>query len=500
MGTGRTERIRFAQIGRVLAANDTSPSAFARFADLALEATRARRAFVIEVGTAGSLTVLAARDRQRRDVPPPERQVSDALVRRVLEEGVTLFTSPPFESLHGLGKDVAVDASTLGLDETRVRSILVAPILTDSGEPLGAIVVDDDDPTRSFSLMDRVHIEPFTGAAVCQLERLRETRAAAAPKGRRSRELAGSSPAFLAALARADRVAPFDESVLLVGESGTGKEPFARRIHARSPRAKGSFIAVNVAALPEKLVESELFGHIKGAFTGADCTKPGLFEMAREGTIFLDEIGELALPLQAKLLRVLQEGAIRPVGAMKEVPCDFRVIAATNRDLRAMVAKDLFRLDLYQRLRVVKIEVPPLRCRREDIPDLVDAFVDRYGAKFLGRDWRLGEGTLDKLVAYPWPGNVRELENAVRGALIECPDGLLLPEHFVLDEALVAPGPNDLVEVKRQHALDALARTGGDKAAAAAILGCSVSSLKNWLRGRTTRKPRLLPKSLREPA
>ena len=239
------------------------------------------------------------------------------------------------------------------------------------------------------------------------------------------------SPAMRAALALADRAAASRASVLLCGETGTGKEVLARAIHARSARAARAFVAVNCAAFPEPLLESELFGHVKGAFTGADRDKKGLFEVAEGGTLFLDEVGEMPLSIQAKLLRVLQERELRPVGGTRARPVDVRLVAATNRQLRAEIAAGRFRADLYYRLAVFPITVPPLRERPEDVLPLCAHFLAVHGAREGKDGCTLSRDAASLLLAHGWPGNVRELENEVQRALALAESGdPLLPEHF----------------------------------------------------------------------
>ena len=240
-----------------------------------------------------------------------------------------------------------------------------------------------------------------------------------------ARTLLGESPAMQRVLEAVERVAPASASVLIRGESGTGKELVARRIHERSERARGPFVAVNCAAIPDTLVESELFGHRRGAFTGADRDRPGRFRQADNGTLFLDEIGDMALAVQAKLLRVLQEGIVEPLGGGEPVPVDVRVLAATHRDLRAMVAEGRFREDLVFRLRVVEIELPPLREREEDILPLARHFLASSRAGLA-----LSPETERALQSYPWPGNVRELANAIERAIIFCRGGIVEPEDL----------------------------------------------------------------------
>ncbi len=278
------------------------------------------------------------------------------------------------------------------------------------------------------------------------------------------------------------RVAPHTTTVLLTGESGTGKEVLARAIHRLSPRASGPWVAVNCAAIPESLLESELFGHQRGAFTGAVTAHAGLFEQAHGGTLFLDEIGDLPLPLQAKLLRVLQEGVIRRLGATRDTPVDVRIVAATAQPLAA----PRFRDDLYYRLAVVHLQVPSLRARREDVPLLVDHLLDGLcGRLRIPRPSVDGEA-LRALVRHPWPGNVRQLENALERALLVCDGSVLREEDLPADTRVTASAstdPDDLSVPRRTAALErelilaALGRTEGNKAAAARLLDISYKAL-----------------------
>src|SRR4029450_9592869 len=240
----------------------------------------------------------------------------------------------------------------------------------------------------------------------------------------------GRSPKFIAALAAARKGATPATSVLLTGESGTGKEVLARAIHQGSARADGPFVALNCAALPETLVESELFGHERGAFTGADKLKRGRFELAAGGTLFLDEIGELTPAVQAKLLRVLQERQYQRVGGTTTLEADIRLIVATNRDLERAVADGLFREDLYYRVAVFRIHLPTLRERADDVLLLADHFIRDLGAKMERQEPRFSGEARDLLLAHSWPGNVRELQNAIERALILAEGGLVSAEHL----------------------------------------------------------------------
>jgi formate hydrogenlyase transcriptional activator len=250
-------------------------------------------------------------------------------------------------------------------------------------------------------------------------------------------EIVGTSPALQAVLSRISKVAPTDSTVLISGETGTGKELVARAIHRRSNRASRSFVSVNCAAIPRDLIASELFGHEKGAFTGALQRRLGRFELAEGGTIFLDEVGELSPDTQVALLRVLQEREFERVGGGQSIRVDVRVIAATNRDLKAAVAKGTYREDLYYRLNVFPVEMPPLRARRADIPLLVEYFVDRYARKAGKSIRRVDKKTLQLLQSYPWPGNIRELQNVIERSVIVCDT-----EVFTVDESWLSQRPS----------------------------------------------------------
>jgi transcriptional regulator with GAF, ATPase, and Fis domain len=249
-------------------------------------------------------------------------------------------------------------------------------------------------------------------------------------------EIVGTSPALHAVLSRVSKVAPTDSSVLITGETGTGKELIARAVHRRSQRSSRPFVSVNCAAIPRDLLASELFGHEKGAFTGAIQRRVGRFELAEGGTIFLDEIGELPAETQVALLRVLQEREFERIGGTVSIRSNVRVIAATNRDLQATIAAGTFRSDLFYRLNVFPIEVPPLRERREDIPVLVAYFIDRYARK-AGKSFRsINKQSLELLQSYPWPGNIRELQNIIERSVVVCDT-----ENFSVDESWLSRQP-----------------------------------------------------------
>ncbi len=319
--------------------------------------------------------------------------------------------------------------------------------------------------------------------------------------------IVGRSPAMVAVYRAIARVAATDSTVLISGESGTGKELVARALHDNSPRAKRQFVPVNCGAFTETLLESELFGHVRGSFTGAMANHRGIFETANGGTVFLDEISETSASFQVKLLRILQEQEVRPVGASESRRVDVRIVAATNRRVQDLLSSDDFRRDLLYRLSVINIELPPLRERKEDVPLLVEHFLLQINAK-LGRAVTAPEETIDWLCQFDWPGNVRELENAVERAVTLNVGGKLLPEDFTqftltpltqiaailpepldwperLKERSASPSapfwvcelPRTLIDVEREHILATLRYTKGNKLRTAELLGIGRYSL-----------------------
>ena len=294
----------------------------------------------------------------------------------------------------------------------------------------------------------------------------------------------GADSEFLEILELAKTVAPTDSTVLITGESGTGKEVFARFIHRLSHREDGPFTSVNCGALPENLLESELFGHVKGSFTGAVKDKDGLLVAARGGTFFLDEIGEMSPSLQVKLLRAIQEREVVPVGSTRPVDIDVRIIAATNRDLEEEMRRGGFRSDLYYRLNVISLHMPPLRHRQDDIPLLADHFLQRLATD--GKELKIEDDAVERLRAYDWPGNVRELENALERAVVLAGGERIGLEH--LPERVVEPPPQRLVAdrapvnptleaIERAYVLWVLEAEEGNKARAAETLGIDPSTL-----------------------
>ena len=303
--------------------------------------------------------------------------------------------------------------------------------------------------------------------------------------------IVATSPAMAACVAMVRSVAPTASTVLVTGESGTGKELVAQAIHSLSPRRDAPFVSINCGALPETLLESEMFGHMRGAFTDAHQNKKGLFEAAHRGTLFLDEVGEMPLSMQVKLLRALQEKTIRRVGGTDEIEVDVRLIAATNRNLESLVAEKTFREDLFYRLNVIPVRLPPLRERREDIPILARHFLERFGREADRRVTGISEEAMKRLLRHSWPGNVRELENVIeRAVALETTDTIMpdrLPDPLARSASEPVPASqlgagfsldDHLTRIERELVEGALTRAEGDRARACELLGVTPRSLR----------------------
>ncbi len=345
--------------------------------------------------------------------------------------GLKVELLAPGEGLADALQEPLLVVITGGLRERRARALIASarertrlPVigLTEATEPTGRDICRQLGISECFPKPIDVEEVALVGRRLIQREELREITG-----------IVGETDAMEEVLERVVQIAPVASTVLILGESGTGKELVARGIHALSPRRHRPFIAVNVAALPETLLESELFGHEKGAFTGASDRRKGFFELANGGTIFLDEMGEMPQSTQTKLLRVLEEREFRRVGGEESIRVDVRVVAATNRDLREQVLNGAFRRDLYHRLNILRIELPPLRARREDIPRLIDGFIRQFSAQhdrpFVG----IEPEALHILVDYDWPGNVRELRNLVESMVVLAPGRVIRPEDIPAD-------------------------------------------------------------------
>jgi Nif-specific regulatory protein len=390
--------------------------------------------------------------------------------------------------VHSVVHTVAGDESIRDAESallSQAHSVLCVPMAAGK-RVLGMIYLDVVNPSIEFSDNDLQVAMGIASIASLALENVRNTATLRIENDRLRQDLdlqhnlLGDSVEMCGLRQMITRMAAADTTVLICGESGTGKELVARAIHDSSDRSDGLFVAINCAALTETLLESELFGHEKGAFTGAVAQKRGQIEVATGGTLFLDEVGELAGGLQAKLLRALQEREIVRVGGTRPIKVDVRVLAATNRDLAAGVAAGSFRQDLFYRLNVVRVDVPPLRAHRNDIAALAEHFLERYSNKCKRRVHAISPLALQALMAYDWPGNVRELQNAIERAVVLGSSDVILPED--LPEALweTAAGPptvapesyhDALLAFKKQLILNAIAKSDGTLAQAARLLG-----------------------------
>ena len=380
------------------------------------------------------------------------------------------------------------------------HSLTAAP-LRHRGQVIGVVEVLNKNGDKPFTERDLRILGLFANLAAVSVsnaqmhECLKKENLGLREVARKEDPIVGNSAALQEVLQLCDRVAGTNATVLLLGETGTGKELSARRIHATSPRKDKPFIAINCAALPETLLESELFGHEAGAFTGANATKLGRFELASSGTLFLDEIGDLSGSTQIKLLRVLQEREFVRVGGVKTISCDVRIIAATNRDLKAAMDSGAFREDLYYRLNVFPIDLPPLRERREDIPLLFEYFVDCSAREFGEPRPEVAPEALELLCAYRWPGNIREMRNVTERAVLLCDTGRITPE--VLPREIVGK-PKGAVEESGGSALEgyekamivkALEEHDWNQTRAAEALGISRDNLRYRLRKYQIKRP-----------
>jgi transcriptional regulator with GAF, ATPase, and Fis domain len=414
-------------------------------------------------------------------------RISRTITRQVMQEGLAI-----------LGADVPGSndlADVESLVSSQVRSLLCVP-LTVFQKVTGCIYLDTCNAAARFDEDHLQLVAAIAGTSAVALENARRMQWLEHENLRLSTELnldhnlTGESCRMKEVYQFLARVAPTESNVLLQGESGTGKELAARAIHRNSPRSSKPFVAINCAAIPEGLLESELFGHERGAFTGAVAKKKGRLEMANGGVVFLDEIGELALGLQGKLLRVLQEREFERVGGTRPISVNIRVIAATNRDLGEAVHTGMFGNDLFYRLNVLSLVMPSLRERREDIAVLADYLVAKYVQKFNMKSKKLSPQAMACLLNYEWPGNVRELENALERALVMSVQDVIQPEDLpesILEKALTpsiagAKYHNQVREVKKQLILNAMQESKGNYTQAAQILGVHVNYLHRLIR------------------
>lgn len=453
--------------------------------DLIFEVVPACRGAILLADPEGQFNSLYARLRQPEQAQ--QVRVSRTIARQVLEQGIAILSS-----------DVASSSNMReieSLSASSVRSLLCVP-LTVFQRVIGCIYLDS---TMAANRLLGEHLQlvaAIAGISAMALENARRVQWLEQENQRltveitQERSLLGDSARMKEIYQILARVAPTDSTVLIVGESGTGKELAARALHRNSPRSGKPFVAINCAAIPETLLENDLFGHERGAFTGAAGLKKGRLEVANGGVVFLDEVGELTPAMQVKLLRVLQEREFERVGGTHPIKVDIRLIAATNCNLEEAVQNGSFRQDLYYRLAVVKMSMPALREHKEDVPMLARHFVQKHAKRCKVKARPISHEALARLVNYDWPGNVRELENAIERALVLGAPEMILPED--LPESLLERTPSAemtearyhaaVKELKKQLILDAVEQTGGSYADAARILGVHPNYLHRLIR------------------
>jgi Nif-specific regulatory protein len=420
--------------------------------------------------------------------------VDREVARQVLEEGVAMLSN----ELNGATASVAADSAAAsdhgGAEKAAVHSLMCVPLLN-LDKAIGLIYLDTTNPSARFTNEDLQLVTAIAGIASMALESARQVEWLGSENQRLRAEvdldhdMVGDSGPMRDVYQLIERVAVTDSTVLVYGESGTGKELCARAVHRNSPRRDQPFVAINCAALTETLLESELFGHERGAFTGAVTQKRGQLEMANSGTIFLDEMGEISPALQAKLLRVLQERDFMRVGGTRSIPLNIRVIAATNKNLLKATREGTFREDLYYRLNVVAITMPPLRDHKEDIPQLANYFAAKYGEKCNRRVMGVSPDAGTLLKQYDWPGNIRELENAIERAVVLGSSGMILPEdlpetlHETPAQSMRSSTYHEAVrQLKRQLILTAMDQSEGKITEAARLLGVHSNYLHRLIR------------------
>ncbi len=424
-----------------------------------------------------------------------EKNIRDSIAAFITSEGVETAVAADGAEARALLENEAFDCLILDLRMPKMDGLAVLAWLQEAGPPTPVIVIsaygDVRDAVQAMKLGAKDYlVKPFDPEElVMRLRRVLSERSLAgqAEAGRRamaSGDWIGEDEKMKAVRALVEKVARTSSTVLITGESGTGKEVVARLLHSESANPEGPFVAINIGGVPESLLESELFGYEKGAFTGAAERKRGMFELASSGTLFLDEIGDMPIHLQVKMLRVLQERKVQRLGGTQPIPINARIVAATNQELEELLSEGRFREDLYYRLNVIRIEVPPLRERRGDIPVLAGYFVEKLNRQ-MGRKLRgLEPEALARLSAYNFPGNVRELENAIERAYILCSSDLISARDLghPFSRAERAPRTGKLRDQERELIEKILAKHGGNRTHAAQELGISRRTLLNKIK------------------
>ena len=450
--------------------------------DAVIDVVHANKGFVILLRD-GEPEITAARNVDRKTIPDAVTQLSDSILRRCIDTRQPLIVSDAVN-------DTMFNSSESVLD-LQLSSVMVAPLVA-QGQLLGLIYVGNDNVVNLFQQSSLEVLTVFAGQASLILQNAillnqlttDRDRIAGELEAQRFGDIIGSCPSLQEVFRRVEKVAPADINVLITGETGTGKELFARELHRRSNRAEGPFIVVNCGAIPENLMESELFGHVRGAFTGAVATRQGSFQAADGGTLFLDEIGEMPPALQVKLLRALQERVVVKVGDTKPQSVDIRVLAATNRDLEASIKEGTFREDLYYRLNVVNLHLPPLRERGDDIVILAKFLLNKYAAEFGAPVKGFTPKAIEAMQTYDWPGNIRQLENRIKKAIVLADKTLIGSEDLDLDgeqQRSVVPLTQAREDFTRRYILQVLERNGGNRTRTARDLGVDPRTVFRYL-------------------
>jgi transcriptional regulator with GAF, ATPase, and Fis domain len=457
--------------GKLMASYEL-PALLDQLLDAMIAVSNADKGFLVLMES-GEPVVKAARNLRRETISDAVRQLSDSILERVVRTHRPLIISDALRDEEF--------KNSLSVVNLKLTSVMCVPLL-EKGNMLGVIYVGNDNVAQLF---DQSRLEVLTvfasqasllvrNALLVNDLRLDNRSLQNRIEQIRFGEILGSSPRMQDVFRKVQKVAATDISVLVTGETGTGKELIARELHSRSPRAKHPFITINCGAIPENLLESELFGHVRGAFTGAVTSKTGRFQAADHGTLFLDEIGEMPLPLQVKILRALQEKVVVRVGDTHNENVDIRIIAATNRDLEAEIKGGRFREDLYYRLNVVQLHLPPLRDRGDDIVVLARYMVGRYAPEYGGNVRGLTPNAIAAIKRHRWPGNIRELENRIKKAVVLADKALLAPEDLDLspdDLPTILPLADAKDKFQREYINDVLALNNGNRTKTARDLG-----------------------------
>jgi Nif-specific regulatory protein len=485
------------RISEIITSSTDLDDLLSRVLDLALEIVRAERGLIILVDEDGERQEIRAARGVEPETIADALEYSHSVVKEAAAGRTLVMVDPESEQAFRRFRSVSMfHIKSLACVPMKVRNRILGTVYLDSRKQGYVFGEEDLEFLRAFANLAGAALELARANAVLSSENVtlhREVQDLRKAAGRRSRyqELVGKTVRMQAVYDLLDKVSASTLPVLITGESGTGKELVARAIHFGGPRRDRRFFSENVAAIPDTLLESELFGHVRGAFTGADRDRKGVFELASGGSLFLDEIGDMSLPLQSKVLRALQDGEIRPLGAKSSAKVDVRVISATNRDLEAMVAEERFREDLYYRLNVVRIHMPPLRERKEDIPLLVDHFLSRAAEAGSTERKKLDISALQLLLRYDWPGNVRELENELLKLAVLTSREVITQQDLASEPELFdkltridsrAPEFPRLSDMERRQIEKALAAAGGNRAKAAQMLGISRATIYRKLR------------------